>query len=63
MPKIDTAVFLAAGLGSRLKGLSKDKPKGFLEIKGKSLIELSVNKLLDAGIKQLFFGTGYLSEV
>jgi len=62
MPKIDTAVFLAAGLGSRLKGLSKDKPKGFLEIEGKSLIELSVNKLMDAGIKQLFFGTGYLSE-
>jgi len=62
MSKIDTAVFLAAGLGSRLKGLSKGKPKGFLEIEGHSLIEFSVNKLLESGIKQFFFGTGYLSE-
>lgn len=63
MAKIETAVFLAAGLGSRLNGLSKGKPKGFLEIDGVSLIQRSVDKLLEAGIKQLYFGTGFASEV
>ena len=63
MDKIETAVFLAAGLGTRLKGLNIDKPKGFLEIKGKSLIELSVQNLLESGIKRLIFGTGYLDHV
>jgi 2-aminoethylphosphonate-pyruvate transaminase len=63
MQKIETAVFLAAGLGSRLKGLGEAKPKGFLEINGKSLIEQSVNKLLKAGIKKFYFGTGHLNHV
>jgi 2-aminoethylphosphonate-pyruvate transaminase len=63
MPETETAVFLAAGLGSRLKGLSHDKPKGFLEIEGISLIERSVQNLLDSGIKHLFFGTGFRSDV
>jgi 2-aminoethylphosphonate-pyruvate transaminase len=63
MGKIDTAVFLAAGLGSRLNGLSNNKPKGFLEIEGISLMARSANKLKDAGIKRFFFGTGHLSEV
>ena len=63
MTKIETAVFLAAGLGSRLKGMSNGKPKGFLEIEGISLIERSVNKLLEAGIKRFYFGTGFASEV
>jgi 2-aminoethylphosphonate-pyruvate transaminase len=63
MQKIETAVFLSAGLGSRLKGLGEAKPKGFLEIGGKSLIEHSVDKLLKAGIKKFFFGTGHLDHV
>jgi len=63
MAKIETAVFLAAGLGSRLNGLSKGKPKGFLEIEGISLIQRSVNNLLAAGIKQFYFGTGFEAEV
>lgn len=63
MPKIETAVFLAAGLGSRLKGLAENKPKGFLEIDGIALIERSVQNLSDVGIKHFFFGTGFLSEV
>jgi 2-aminoethylphosphonate-pyruvate transaminase len=63
MNKIETAVFLAAGLGSRLNGLNKNKPKGFLEVDGISLMERSVNKLINAGIKRFFFGTGYASQV
>ena len=60
---INTAVILAAGLGSRLKNRTKDKPKGFLELEGKSLIERSVDNLLSVGISKIYIGTGYLSEV
>jgi 2-aminoethylphosphonate-pyruvate transaminase len=63
MPQIETAIFLAAGLGSRLKGLTENKPKGFLEIDGIALIERSVQNLLASGIRQFYFGTGFLSEV
>jgi 2-aminoethylphosphonate-pyruvate transaminase len=63
MQIIETAVFLSAGLGSRLKGMGEAKPKGFLEIDGKSLIEQSVSKLLKAGIKKFYFGTGHLNHV
>ncbi len=60
--KVKTAVILAAGLGSRLKDRTKEMPKGFLEIDGKSLIQRSVEKLLAAGIEHIYFGTGYLTE-
>ncbi len=59
---IKTAVILAAGLGSRLKDLTKNKPKGFLEVGGVTLIERSIRKLLDAGITKIIIGTGYLKD-
>ena len=60
---ITTAVILAAGLGSRLKDKTELQPKGFLELKGTSLIKRSIDNLLSSGIKQIYLGTGYLSEV
>lgn len=60
--KIKTAVILAAGLGSRLKALTAGKPKGFVMIEGKSLIERSLSNLKAAGIERIIIGTGYLAE-
>lgn len=60
---VKTAVILAAGLGSRLKEKTKLQPKGFLELKGKSLIQRSIENLLNSGIEKIYIGTGYLSEV
>lgn len=62
MTKIDTAVILAAGLGSRLLDRTKEKPKAFLEIDGVSLIERSIKSLLNQGITKIIIGTGYLHE-
>ncbi|GAB4333378.1 MAG: hypothetical protein OHK0038_09460 [Flammeovirgaceae bacterium] len=61
--KVKTAAILAAGLGSRLKERTKLKPKGFLEIEGISLIERSMQKLIDCGISHIVIGTGYLSNI
>lgn len=57
----DTAVILAAGAGKRLNGFNGKKPKGFLVVGGLSLIEMSVLKLIGAGIKKIIIGTGYSS--
>jgi len=58
---IKTAVILAAGLGSRLKERTKEKPKGFLVIDDQTLIERSIKKLIGAGIEEIIIGTGYLN--
>lgn len=59
---IVTAVILAAGFGSRLKEITSNKPKGFIQIEGISLIERSIHALLEAGIKRIIIGAGYLAE-
>ncbi|RBW69993.1 2-aminoethylphosphonate aminotransferase [Bacillus taeanensis] len=59
---VKAAVILAAGLGSRLGKRTKEKPKGFLEIGDKTLIEHSILHLLSSGIERIYIGTGYLKE-
>lgn len=60
---VKAAVILAAGLGSRLKDKTELQPKGFLELEGKSLIQRSIDNLIEAGIEEIYLGTGYLSNV
>ena len=56
-----TAVILVAGMGTRLRGITNDEiPKPFLTINGLSLIERSIEKLLDSGIKKIILVTGHL---
>ncbi|CAM4393435.1 2-aminoethylphosphonate aminotransferase [Saccharibacillus endophyticus] len=57
-----TAVILAAGLGSRLKERTVDKPKGFVEIGGVPIVERSVRQLIESGVERIVIGTGYRHE-
>jgi len=61
-PKIRTAVILAAGMGSRLRDIIADKPKGLLVIDGKELIKRSLECLADHGITRIVMVLGYLRE-
>jgi len=58
----DTAIILAAGLGARFQAETKTKPKGFISVFDKTLIERSLEALQKNGIKKIFIGTGYLSS-
>ncbi|MGQ1891136.1 sugar phosphate nucleotidyltransferase [Thermophagus sp. OGC60D27] len=46
------AMIFAAGLGSRLRPLTNNKPKALMEIKGITMLELALKKLENAGISK-----------
>ena len=48
---IDTAVILAAGMGTRLGEVLSDRPKGFLTLGRLPIVEESVIRLHRAGIR------------
>jgi choline kinase len=57
-----SAVILAAGMGTRLRAAHADKPKGFLQLVDKPIVEESVLQLQHAGIKDIVIVTGYAAE-
>lgn len=59
---IDTAVIMAAGKGTRFGSRTTAMPKGFIEFKGRPMIERSIENLISAGIKRIIIGTGYHRE-
>lgn len=44
------AIILAAGLGSRLKELTSEKPKALIEVNGMTMLEIVIKKLSGIGI-------------
>ena len=56
------AVILAAGVGRRLGDISKQIPKGFLQLGEKPIIEESIDKLLSLNIEKIIIITGHLSH-
>ena len=56
------AVMLAAGMGKRLGKLTKNNTKCMLSIQGKTLIERSIEALLEAGVTKMYIVAGYKRE-
>jgi NDP-sugar pyrophosphorylase family protein len=56
------AVILAAGRGTRMKGLTDDVPKPMLPLAGRPLLEHIVVALRGAGIERYVMVTGYHAE-
>ena len=57
-----TAVILAAGLGSRLGASSRNRPKGFLALGTRPIIEESLERLKTSGIERVVIVTGHRRE-
>ncbi len=60
--KVDGALIIAAGFGSRFVPLTFETPKGLLEVFGERMIERQIRQLHEAGITDITIVVGYLKE-
>ncbi|MCX6256631.1 MAG: nucleotidyltransferase family protein [Bacteroidia bacterium] len=56
------AMIFAAGLGTRLSPLTDHKPKALIEINGKTLLELTVNKLIGYGFTNIIINVHHFAD-
>ncbi|MCF6311116.1 MAG: NTP transferase domain-containing protein [Verrucomicrobiales bacterium] len=61
--KITKAVILAAGRGTRMKGLTEDIPKPMIEVRGRPILETIIKGLVENGVKEILVVVGYRPEV
>lgn len=57
-----TAMILAAGLGTRLKSLTHDKPKALVELNGKPLLQHCIENLTDNGFHHIIINVHHFGE-
>lgn len=56
------AMVLAAGLGTRMRPLTDDRPKPLLELDGRSLLDHALDRLQAAGVTQAVVNAHWLGE-
>ena len=60
--RVDGALIIAAGFGSRFVPLTFEMPKGLLEVFGERMIERQIRQLHEVGITDITIAVGYLKE-
>ena len=60
--KIEKAVILAAGRGTRMRELTADVPKPMIDVRGKPVLRHIVEGLRDAGIRDCLIVVGYRAD-
>lgn len=60
--KVEGALIIAAGFGSRFVPLTFETPKGLLEVFGERMIERQIKQLHEVGITDITIAVGYLKE-
>src|SRR2546427_260321 len=57
------AMILAAGLGTRLRPLSDDRPKALVEIAGRTLLEITISRLRASGIREVIINVHHFADM
>lgn len=60
--RVKRAVIIAAGFGSRMVPITLNTPKPLVRVKGKRIIDSSLDALKAAGIEEVYIVRGYLAE-
>lgn len=54
---------LAAGLGTRLRPLTNDRPKALMEVAGRTLLEITLTRLKSFGVEDVIVNTHHFAEM
>lgn len=57
------AMILAAGLGTRLRPLTNDRPKALVEIAGRTMLEITLSRLRDFGIQEVIINVHHFADM
>ena len=57
------AMILAAGLGTRLRPLTDDRPKALVEVAGRTLLELTLTRLSSFGIHDVIINAHHFADM
>jgi len=57
------AMILAAGLGTRLRPLTNDRPKALVEVAGHTLLEITLRRLASFGIREVIVNVHHLTDM
>ncbi len=58
-----TAMVLAAGLGTRMRPLTNDRPKALVEVGGKALMDHMLDRLAAAGVETAVVNVHYFADL
>ena len=61
--QIKTAMVLAAGIGSRMRPLTNDRPKALVEVAGKALIDHVLDRLDEAGVETAVVNVHHFADM
>jgi len=56
-------MILAAGLGTRLRPLTDDRPKALVEIDGRTLLEIALSRLQNFGVREVIINVHHFADM
>jgi len=57
------AMILAAGLGTRLRPLTNDRPKALVEVAGRTLLEIALRRLRAFGVREVIVNAHHCADM
>ncbi|HKH97516.1 MAG TPA: nucleotidyltransferase family protein [Candidatus Sulfotelmatobacter sp.] len=57
------AMILAAGLGTRLRPLTDDRPKALVEVAGRTLLEITLSRLRSVGVGEVIVNVHHFADM
>jgi MurNAc alpha-1-phosphate uridylyltransferase len=60
---VESAMIMAAGLGSRMRPLTDTRPKPLIEVGGRALIDHSLDRLAAAGVRRVVVNVHYKAQM
>src|SRR5439155_21945706 len=57
------AMILAAGLGTRLRPLTDDRPKALVELSGRTLLEIALSRLRALGVTEVIVNVHHFADM